>query len=61
MLVPGSTGLPGATNTNIVLQRLNTGSGLTFHRGHDTEERSTLSLRTSTWDTHTDTNTEKKT
>ncbi len=34
--VSGSTGLLGATNTNIVLQRLNTGLGLTFHiEGHD--------------------------
>ncbi len=60
--VSGSTGLLGATNTNIVLQRLNTGLGLTFHiEGHDIEERREYALlyEPSTWTFKLDTDTEK--
>ncbi len=60
--VSGSTGLLGASNTNIVLQRLNTGLGLTFHiEGHDIEERKEYALlyEPATWTFKLDTETEK--
>lgn len=60
--ISGSTGLLGATNTNIVLQKLKDGKGLTYNiAGHDIEEPGKFALiyDPMTWNFRLDDNPDK--